>query len=126
MTETELKNYIAAIRPADRDAWPLPAAPGAAGQAAGSLGALEDMSVRLAASPGRYAANGQMPGGGIRRRQRRGGRGRVLRARSVTVQQAVNMTRLQKPACPPWPPPSATMWRWWTWAWTAAPPRRAF
>ena len=47
MTETELKNYIAAIRPADRDA--MAAARQRQAQLAkppGSLGALEDMSVK--------------------------------------------------------------------------------
>ena len=54
MTETELKNYIAAIRPADRDA--MAAARQRQAQLAkppGSLGALEDMSVRLAGVTGR-------------------------------------------------------------------------
>ena len=53
MTETELKNYIAAIRPADRDA--IAAARQRQAQLAkppGSLGALEDMSVRLAGVTG--------------------------------------------------------------------------
>ena len=58
-----------------------PAATGAAGQAAGQSGRAGGY---VRPSGGRHRAgmpaNGQMPGGGIRRRQRRGGRGRVLRA----------------------------------------------
>ena len=95
MTETELKNYIAAIRPADRDA--MAAARQRQAQLAkppGSLGALEDMSVRLAGVTGRvcspmnrcrvavFAADNGVVDEGV-----------SCAPRSVTVQQAVNMTR---------------------------------
>ena len=95
MTETELKNYIAAIRPADRDA--MAAARQRQAQLAkppGSLGALEDMSVRLAGVTGQvcprmdkcrvavFAADNGVVDEGV-----------SCAPRSVTVQQAVNMTR---------------------------------
>ena len=95
MTETELKDYIAAIRPADRDA--MAAARQRQAQLAkppGSLGALEDMSVRLAGVTGRvcppmnrcrvavFAADNGVVDEGV-----------SCAPRSVTVQQAVNMTR---------------------------------
>ena len=95
MTETELKTYIAAIRPADRDA--MAAARQRQAQLAkppGSLGALEDMSIRLAGITGRvcppmnrcrvavFAADNGVVDEGV-----------SCAPRSVTVQQAVNMTR---------------------------------
>ena len=95
MTETELKNYIAAIRPADRDA--MAAARQRQAQLAkppGSLGALEDMSVRLAGVTGQvcprmdkcrvavFAADNGVVDEGV-----------SCAPRSVTVQQAINMTR---------------------------------
>ena len=95
MTETELKDYIAAIRPADRDA--MAAARQRQAQLAkppGSLGALEDMSVRLAGVTGRvcppmnrcrvavFAADNGVVDEGV-----------SCAPRSVTVQQAINMTR---------------------------------
>ena len=95
MTETELKNYITSIRPADRDA--MAAARQRQAQLAkppGSLGALEDMSVRLAGVTGRvcprmdkcrvavFAADNGVVDEGV-----------SCAPRSVTVQQAVNMTR---------------------------------
>ena len=95
MTETELKNYIAAICPADRDA--MAAARQRQAQLAkppGRLGALEDMSVRLAGVTGRvcppmnrcrvavFAADNGVVDEGV-----------SCAPRSVTVQQAVNMTR---------------------------------
>ena len=95
MTETELKNYIAAIRPADRDA--MAAARQRQAQLAkppGSLGALEDMSVRLAGVTGQvcprmdkcrvavFAADNGVVDEGV-----------SCAPRAVTRQQAVNMTR---------------------------------
>ena len=95
MTEAELKNYIQAIRPADRDA--MAAARQRQAQLAkppGSLGALEDISVRLAGITGRlcpkmnkcrvavFAADNGVVDEGV-----------SCAPRSVTLQQAVNMTR---------------------------------
>ena len=95
MTESELKNYIQAIRPADRDA--MAAARQRQAQLAkppGSLGALEDISVRLSGITGRlcpkmnkcrvavFAADNGVVDEGV-----------SCAPRFVTLQQAVNMTR---------------------------------
>ena len=95
MTESELKNYIQAIRPADRDA--MAAARQRQAQLAkppGSLGALEDISVRLSGITGRlcpemnkcrvavFAADNGVVDEGV-----------SCAPRSVTLQQAVNMIR---------------------------------
>ena len=94
MTESELKNYIQAIRPADRDA--MAAARQRQAQLAkppGSLGALEDISVRLSGITGAlcpkmdkcrvavFAADNGVVDEGV-----------SCAPRSVTLQQAVNMT----------------------------------
>ena len=94
MTETELKNYIAAIRPADRDA--MAAARQRQAQLAkppGSLGQLEELSIRLAGVTGQvcpamdkcrvavFAADNGVVAEGV-----------SCTPPSVTLQQAVNMT----------------------------------
>ena len=95
MTETELKAYIQAIRPADRDA--MSAARRRQSQLAkppGSLGRLEDISVQLSGITGAlcpkmdkcrvavFAADNGVVDEGV-----------SCAPRSVTLQQAVNMTR---------------------------------
>ena len=95
MTETELKAYIQAIRPADRDA--MSAARRRQSQLAkppGSLGRLEDISVQLSGITGAlcpkmdkcrvavFAADNGVVDEGV-----------SCAPRSVTRQQAVNMTR---------------------------------
>ena len=95
MTETELKAYIQAIRPADRDA--MSAARRRQSQLAkppGSLGRLEDISVQLSGITGAlcpkmdkcrvavFAADNGVVDEGV-----------SCAPRSVTLQQAINMTR---------------------------------
>ena len=95
MTEQELQAYIAAIRPADEAA--MTAARRRQAELAkppGSLGKLEDMAVRMAGVTGQvcpevkkcrvavFAADNGVVAGGV-----------SCAPQSVTVQQAVNMTR---------------------------------
>ena len=95
MTETELKAYIQVIRPADRDA--MSAARRRQSQLAkppGSLGRLEDISVQLSGITGAlcpkmdkcrvavFAADNGVVDEGV-----------SCAPRSVTLQQAINMTR---------------------------------
>ena len=95
MTEAALQQYIQAIRPADRAA--MDAARKRQAELAkppGSLGALEDMSIRLAGITGQvcpkmdscrvavFAADNGVVDEGV-----------SCAPRSVTLQQAINMTR---------------------------------
>lgn len=95
MTEAALQQYIQAIRPADRAA--MDAAQKRQAELAkppGSLGALEDMSIRLAGITGQvcpkmgkcrvavFAADNGVVDEGV-----------SCAPRSVTLQQAINMTR---------------------------------
>ena len=95
MTEAALQQYIQAIRPADRTV--MDAARKRQAELAkppGSLGALEDMSIRLAGIAGQvcpkmdscrvavFAADNGVVDEGV-----------SCAPRSVTLQQAINMTR---------------------------------
>ena len=95
MTEQELKAYLAAIRPADEAAMAAARRRQAAlAKPPGSLGKLEDMAVRMAGVTGRvcptvkkcrvavFAADNGVVAEGV-----------SCAPQSVTLQQAVNMTR---------------------------------
>lgn len=120
MTEQELRAYIEAIRPADETA--MDAARRRQAQLAkppGSLGQLEELSIRLAGVTGQvcpamdkcrvavFAADNGVVAEGV-----------SCTPPSVTLQQAVNMT-FRKTGMSAMAAPSATMWRWWMWVSTA-------